>query len=64
MKVVCIEKRDFITIGKCYDVIDSIEWAIPKVHQIINDDGKPEWHNKWIFISLEEWREQQLDKIL
>ena len=59
-----------LTQGKTYEVIDSKqtpeqEWRdATHMYKIINDDGKKRWYDKSMFITLEEWREQQLNEIL
>ena len=74
MKVVCIHLDGKLqpvflnlTQGKTYEVIDSKqtpEQERPHMYKIINDDGKQRWYDKSVFITLEEWREQQLNEIL
>jgi hypothetical protein len=61
---------DELTYGKVYDilpnrvgfdsrlVIDSNNWWI------INDKGQEQYYFKFMFVTLEEWREIQLNKIL
>jgi len=77
MKIVC--NRDYkkwegisdeLTYGKVYDilpkqvgfdsrlVIDSNNWWI------INDKGQEQYYFKFMFVTLEEWRELQLNKLL
>ena len=73
MKVVCIPFNTRtvsllnLTQGKTYEVIDSKqtpEQERPHMYKIINDDGKQRWYDKSMFITLEEWRDQQLNEIL
>ena len=77
MKLVC--NRDYknwegisdeLTYGKVYDilpnrvgfdsrlVIDSCNWWI------INDKGQEQYYFKFMFVTLEEWRDKQLNKLL
>ena len=77
MKIVC--NRDYkdweglsdeLTYGKVYDilpnrlghdsrlVIDSNNWWI------INDKGQEQYYFKFMFVTLEEWRDKQLNKII
>jgi hypothetical protein len=61
---------DELTYGKVYDilpnrvgfdsrlVIDSNNWWI------INDKGQEQYYFKFMFVTLEEWRELQLNKLL
>ena len=69
MKAVCIHCSWVLNLtqGKTYEVIDSKqtpEQEPPHMYKIINDDGKQRWYDKSLFMPLEEWREQQLNKIL
>lgn len=74
MKLIC--NRDYkgynvigdeLTYGKVYDisprensglVIDEINWWI------INDKGQEQYYFKFMFVTLEEWREIQLNKLV
>ena len=77
MKLVC--NRDYknwecisdeLTYGKVYDIlpnrvgsrreskIDSSNWWI------INDKGQEQYYFKFMFVTLEEWRDKQLNKLL
>ena len=74
MKVVCVNLgehlnfetcTDFITIGKSYEVIYSDD-AIAghyRLYTIKNDLGRIVVYNSSLFISIEEWRNKQLDAI-
>lgn len=71
MKVVCINKylsthlQYELTYGKIYEVL-------PKLHvDLLMDDyrikcdrGFIEYYSKSTFVTLEQWREQQLNKII
>lgn len=69
MKVVCIDntkdgvKVTNLTRGKVYDsltdIIDTSKYRII----IVNDKGSKEWYNNELFISLEVWREKQLNDL-
>ena len=71
MKVVCIKKFKStnlmyeLTYGKIYDTI-SITGVLSNYikYKITCDRGFVEFYNKDLFVTLEEWRERQLDKIL
>lgn len=72
MKVVCTEKMDGfnpvalmqITIGKIYEVeITTIIGNLVK-YSIINDMGYKYTYPKSMFITLEDYREGRIDKIL
>ncbi len=74
MKVVCIDdytlsggkKIKGLTVGKIYDVIDSIHssrttYSIEHwVSQIVDDNGEKQWFNDEVLMPLEKWRELQL----
>ena len=69
MKVVCIKKRPDLTIGKIYIILDKMYNDInngvnPNSYLLIDDTKKKCWYNGDRFITLEEYREQQLNKIL
>ena len=71
MKVVCIEPfkgKEFdinqqggIRYGISYDVVNRVTFS--GGIKIINDFGKQHTYKKSRFITLEEWREQQLNEI-
>lgn len=69
MKLMCINnlsrELDYIppiTPGEIYESIAG--WTWNKTYRIINDDGFESDEMIENFITLEEWREQQLNKIL
>lgn len=72
MKVVCIKKyrsttlQYELTYGKVYDKLPGCGMqGIDKYnHWIINDRGHREYYPNKTFLTLEEWRERKLDKIL
>ena len=49
-----------LTIGKIYTIID-FETESP---QILNDNNFPTYYDRIRFITLEEFREKQIDKII
>ena len=71
MKVVCIETfkgKEFdinqqggIRYGISYDVVNRVTFS--GGIKIINDFGKQHTYKESRFITLEEWREQQLNEI-
>lgn len=75
MKVVCIDNTkgnaNLLELYKSYNTLEKTEWHLgfPK-HQdyfIIDfkDHEKGEiWVKKFYFISLDEWRQKQIDKVL
>lgn len=66
MKIVC--NRDFknwdgeLTYGKVYDILPKQESV--KSFPIINDKGQEQYYFKFMFVTLEEWRDKQLNKLL
>ena len=63
-KVVCIDETGYLHIkyGKVYDHIDYDE-GITSFIDIIDDTGRESGYRKDYFITLEEWREKQLNEI-
>ena len=64
-KVVCVGRGGckFITIGKIYEVLDFD--TVNDSYLMICDDGDSSlWYYVGKFIPLNEWREQQINKIL
>jgi len=70
MKVVCIKhfkSQGFqyeLTYGKVYESLSKPDWADSESYFIECDRGFISVYNKNSFITLEEWRERQLDTIL
>lgn len=70
MKVVCIKHfksaglQYELTYGKVYDVQPKPIWSGDDTYFIKCDREFVSAYNKNSFITLEEWREKQLDKIL
>jgi len=70
MKIVCIRSKDYLeekyeypylTFGKCYHIIPN---HYNMISPIINDIGHMEWYYREDFMTLEEWRDEQLKKLL
>ena len=67
-KIVCVNIDSIVhkpsvknlTIGKIYTIID-FETESP---QILNDNNFPTYYDRIRFITLEEFREKQIDKII
>jgi hypothetical protein len=69
MKVICISITTLsgrivkgLTLGKIYDVITLSEgnmWLV----KIVDDNGQELWYNDEVLITLDEWRERQLNKL-
>ena len=56
-----------ITIGKIYEtviLVQTFSWVDDMNYKIINDKGFESWEFKENFITLEQHREQQLNKII
>jgi hypothetical protein len=70
MKVICVNKnrfsKDELTIGKIYEILSHTEHVDITVQWFIADDGTEllYFDNDKDFITLEQYREQQLNKIL
>lgn len=68
MKVICVNKnrfsKDELTIGKTYEILSHNRDGY-KVQWFIADDGSEllYFDNDTDFITLEQWREQQLNQI-
>lgn len=64
MKIVCINNgcgwEKVLTIGKSYEVI----YIYMKGYTIINDKGDRDWFEKFRFISLSEYRNEIIEKLL
>jgi hypothetical protein len=69
MKVVCIKKfrstnlKYELTYGKIYELIPKFPNDTLDDYRIECDRGFVEYYSKDIFVTLEDWREQQLNKI-
>jgi len=69
MKVICISITTLsgrivkgLTLGKIYDVITISEgnmWLV----KIVDDNSQELWYNDEVLITLDEWRERQLNKL-
>jgi hypothetical protein len=53
-----------LTLGKTYDVINDSSGYNPGGYWIKDDNNDIVWFTKNIFITQEQWREEQLNKIL
>ena len=65
MIVVCVNNKlypDDLTIGEQYCILPFSSQNV--VYTIINNNGKEFGYIKDRFVKLEDWREQQLNKIL
>ncbi len=64
MKAVFISetKSYFLTQGKTYEVMET--YPEQTIYKIINDDGNLGRYSKSMFMTLEEWRDRQLNEIL
>lgn len=65
MKVVCIkqDKNNKITKGKIYESTFINEILSKLNHYIVDDNGDRALYDNRLFITLEEWRENQLQEL-
>lgn len=71
MKVVCIKKylstelKYELTYGKVYDVIEVVGNYdfIKNNYHILNDREFIQWYSVDTFVTIDEWRDKQLDKL-
>ena len=70
-KIVCVLKGccRFITIGEIYEILDVDDYGRVhidgvKLYSVRNDIGRVEYYSMDKFISLSEWREKQINKII
>ena len=63
-KIICIKAGfcEFITIGKIYEVLDITDDV--NFYFIVNNYGVGSYYSIGCFMKLNEWREQQINKIL
>ena len=75
MKLMCVNNISMeqgyippITIGKIYETVPKsnigFNWIQEMNYKIICDKGFGTWEFKENFITLEEWRDKQLNKII
>ncbi len=78
MILICIKSGYRITKGKSYEAVTNVplspnfiknkglehNWISDMNYRIINDDGTRTWEFKENFITIDEYREKQLTKIL
>jgi len=70
MKVVCIKNfksqalQYELTYGKVYEVQSKPEWADKDSHFIMCDRGYISSYRKECFVTIEEWREKKLNKVI
>lgn len=64
MKVICIISNNEFTrglvVGKWYEVLESCE----TLYMVWNDNGLDMYYSKYYFNTVEEYRNNQIDKIL
>ena len=66
-KVVCVGNVGYnsITIGKIYEVLDAItQGEVTYLLLLCNDDRINEYYLAIDFIPLNDWREQQINKVI
>lgn len=70
MKVVCIKKylstnlKYELTYGKIYETLPKFPNDLEDDYRIECDRGFIDFYSKDTFITLEDWREQQINKIV
>jgi hypothetical protein len=71
MKVVCIKKylstslKYELTYGKIYETLDTTGYVFAEdFYRIKCDRGFIDHYSKSSFVNIEDWRQQQLDKVL
>jgi hypothetical protein len=66
-KVLCINGSRFLKKGTWYTIIPTSKYNITNTYQLENHTDIPwntSWYHKVNFITEQEWREQQLNKLL
>ena len=71
MKIVCQDDHDLrgnkypLTPGKIYNTIETFtpDYSQNGVLTIINDEGYKLWYPDYLFITIDKWRELQLNEI-
>jgi len=70
MKVVCIKKylsthlKYELTYGKIYETLPKFPNDLLDDYRIECDRGFIEYYSKTTFVTLEDWRQQQINKII
>lgn len=73
MKLMCINNESLeqgeiapLTIGKIYEseVFSPSAFPATRDYLITNDSGYKSWEYRQNFITLQEWREQQINKLI
>jgi len=57
-------KLSDITVGVVYEIVEEVNFNHPKIIQIKDDTGQLRWYLKSNFISLDKYRENQLNKLI
>jgi hypothetical protein len=67
MKAICIKNYDEVnsrtTIGKVYEIFEDYVINDSDDKYFVADNGDELWYQSNYFISVEQWRENQLNKI-
>jgi hypothetical protein len=67
MKAICIKNYDDVnsrtTIGKVYEIFEDYVINDSDDKYFVADNGDELWYQSNYFISVEQWRENQLNKI-
>ncbi len=68
MKAVCIKNYDEVnsrtTIGKVYEIFEDYVINDSDDKYFVADNGDELWYHSDYFITLEQWRENQINKLL
>lgn len=68
MKAICIKNYDDVnsrtTIGKVYEIFEDYVINDSDDKYFVADNGDELWYHPDYFITLEQWRENQLNKLL
>jgi hypothetical protein len=68
MKAICIKNYDDVnsrtTIGKVYEIFEDYVINDSDDKYFVADNGDELWYHSDYFITLEQWRENQINKLL
>lgn len=67
-KIVCIDnthRHNYLTTNRTYTLMEGSHTGYDrKNYRVLCDDGKVRWELKKRFVTLEDWRDNQLKQIL
>lgn len=63
--VICINSNEFssLTMGKSYELVQTVRYSIPEVYQIIDDSGELAWYSADWLRRVDKIREEKLNQI-